>query len=172
MAALTDTLAGSILGRINVALTRASGNYTGKDVLSHEKDQSLADGSSTNQATGWFGDTFTATTGGITISLADSTDPLGSAGDSVPTEDPEGLKLRALMIENKDGTNFVDVGLGSNALTSWLTGTTPEVRIPAGGFLLVTFPAGLDAMNDGSDDEIKVTADTASVSVNISYLFG
>ncbi len=76
------------------------------------------------------------------------------------------------MLVNEDATEYVDVGLGSSALTSWLTGTTPEIRIPAGGMLLATFPAGLDAMNDGTDDEIKVTAQTTSCTVKIIYLFG
>lgn len=170
--AITDTLSGTVKAELAVNLARVSGNYTGKDTLSHTKTMTLTDGTSTNQASGWFGTSFTATTGGITISLADSADPLGAAGDDVPTSDPEGLKLRAIMIENLDTTNYVTLSLGTSAVTSWLGGTSPTVRIIAGGFLLQTFPAGLDALNDGSDDELKLTANSASVTVKISYLFG
>jgi len=167
----TTVLSGEVESKIDVGLDTTEGGLQGRNNLPHKVVQAFSNGSGANQATGFFSSTFTATTGGITISLADI-DPLGAAGDDTPTSDPEGLKLRAILIQNNDSTNFIDVGLGTNALTSWLTGTTPEIRIPAGGSLLSTFPSGLDAMNDGADDEIKVTADTASVSVKISYIFG
>lgn len=170
--ALADTLYGEVQGIINVNIKTSEGNLAGKNQLSHDAKAGLTDGSNSNQATGFCGTTLTATTGGITISLADSADPFGAAGDDTPTEDPEGKKLRAILIQNLDSTNFVTLGLGTNALTSWLGGTTPTVKIPALGFIMATMPAGLDAMNDGTDDEITLTADTASVSVKISYIFG
>lgn len=170
--AMNDTLSGTINAGLRISLAREQSQITGKDTLSHNITRSISDGTGSGAASGYFGSVFTATTGGITISLADSVDPLGAAGDDVPSSDPEGLKIRAIMIENLDTTNFVDVGLGTNGLTSWLTGTTPEIRIPATGFILSTMPAGLDAMNDGVDDEIKVTANSASCSVRISYIYG
>jgi len=170
--AMTDILSGVINANLKINLNRLQSQISGKDVLSHNISTSISDGAGSNAATGFFGSVFTATVDGITISLADSEDPLGAAGDDVPSMDPEGLKIRAIMIENLDTTNYVEVGLGTNALTSWLTGTTPEIRIPASGFILATMPAGLDVMNDGVDDEIKVTANTDSCSVRISYLFG
>ena len=33
-------------------------------------------------------------------------------------------------------------------------------------------PAGIGPMTDGVDDEIKLTADTASVSCGLYYMFG
>ena len=106
------------------------------------------------------------------MSLADSADPLAAAGDDAPTMDPEGLKLRAILIENQDTTNFVDVEQGTNGVTGWIVASGDKVRVPAGGVLMATFPAGLDAMNDGSDDEILFSADTASVNVKLTYVFG
>ena len=170
--AMTETLSGTINAGLRISLAREQSQISGKDTLAHNITRAISDGAGSNAATGYFGSVFTATTSGITVSLADSADPLGAAGDDVPSSDPEGLKLRAIMIENLDDTNFIDVGLGTNALTNWLTGTTPEIRIPALGFILSTMPAGLDAMNDGADDEIKITADTASCSVRISYIYG
>jgi len=170
--AIIDTLTGTVEGKLRVGLARTTTNFNGEDIISFRKVLNLTDGASANQAVGGFSASFTATTGGITISLADSADPLGAAGDDIPTSDPEGLKLRAIMITNEDSTNYVDVAKGTNALTSWLGGTTPTVRIPAGGMLLATFPSGLDAMNDGTDDEIKVTANSASCTVKIAYIFG
>ncbi len=170
--AITDTLRGIITAKLQIGLGRSDDNVSGDDILSHEYKKTILDGASTNQAVGWCSERVTATTGGITISLASSTDPFDTAGDSVPSSDPSELKLRAIMIENEDITNYVAVTNGTNALTLWLTGTTPTVRIPSGGVLLATFPAGLDAMTDGTDDEIKITANSASVSVVVSYLFG
>ena len=155
-----------------LARTNTVGTHTGTDQISHSKTQTFTDGSGANQASAWFSSQFDATTGGITISLADSADPLGGAGDEVPTADPEGLKIRVVMIENTDDTNYVELSEGTNAITSWLGGTTPTVRIPAGGVLLQTFPSGLDAINDGADDEIKITANTDSCTVKISVIYG
>ena len=170
--ALADTLTGTIKASLVADLARLSGNYSGKDTLSHEFALALTDGSGSSAATGWFGTTFTATTGGITISLADSDDPLGAAGDDVPTSDPEGLKLRGLLIENKDTTNYISVKKGTNGEASIFSGSTDSIKITAGGCILWVSPAGVSAMNDTTDDEILVTADTASCSVKISYIYG
>lgn len=170
--ALVDTLTGKVTADIVSALTRVAGSVTGKDTLNHKKVQTFTNGTGTGQATGYFGTTFTATVGGITISLADSDDPLAAAGDDTPSSDPDGLKLRAIMIENLDGSNYIEVEQGTNGLTSWIVASGDKVRIIAGGVLLQTFPAGLDTMNDGADDEIKITANSSSVSVKISYIYG
>lgn len=172
--AISDTLTATLTTQLTASLLRAQsvGGFSGTDRINVSASQAFTDGTGSGQASGFFSSKFTATTGGITISLADSADPLGAAGDDVPTSDPEGLKLRAILIKNNDSTNFVTLSLGTNALTSWLAGTAPTVRIPAGGFLAATMPAGLDAMNDGSDDEIKLTADTASCIVEIAYIYG
>lgn len=171
--ALTDTLSGKIDFKLNAWLNRTQDvSITGKDSLNHTKAQSITDGSSTNQASGWFSSTFTATTGGVTISLADFADPLGAAGDDIPSADPEGLKLKAILIQNDDATNFVAVKQGTNGETSIITGSTDSIKISAGGAFMWSSPAGISAMNDGVDDELLFTADTASCSVKISYLFG
>jgi hypothetical protein len=86
--------------------------------------------------------------------------------------DPEGLKLRCILIENKDSTNFVSVKRGTNGETSILSGATDSIKIVAGGFFLWYSPAGDSAMNDGSDDELLFTADTAGVSCKLTYIFG
>ena len=43
--------------------------------------------------------------------------------------DPEGLKLRCILIENKDSTNFVSVKRGTNGETSILSGATDSIKI-------------------------------------------
>lgn len=171
--AYTDVLSALIEAKLQPRITTTEGGIDGVRDASHVVSKRLTDGSGSGAATGFFSSTFTATTGGITVSLADSADPLGAAGDDTPTMDPEGLKLRALMIENQDTTNFVAVkSTTTTGETSMLTGTTDSIKITAGGVLLWTSPAGVSAMNDGADDEITITADTASCSVKITYIFG
>jgi len=152
--ALTDTLIGKIVADFNTSIVTVEGNIDGKRRAVHTVTKPLVDGSSSGQATGFFSSTFTAVTGGTTISLADSVDPLGSAGDDTPTSDPEGLKLRGVLIENRDSTNFVSVKQGSNGETSILSGSTDSIKITAGGFFAWNSPSGVSAMNDGSDDEL------------------
>ena len=167
----TDELSGSIRLKINGSLTKTqdTGGVTGEDYLAISESLSLADGSSSDEATGWFSSQFTATTGGVTVSLADSADPLGGSGDNYPTEDPEGTKIKAIYIKNEDDTNYVTLGLGSNPISNWL-GTT--IRIPAGSVLFQYLPDGIDAINDGVDDELTFTANTDDCTVSLMYMFG
>ena len=171
--ALTDSLSGKVKGEIDIDLVRTGeGGHTGVDKLNKKLSLILTDGSSSDQGTGFFSESFSMTTGGITISLGEATTPIAGA-DCNPTEDPDGKDLRAILIHNEDDTNYVTVGLGTNALTGWLGGTTPTVRINAGGFLLQTFPSDqctLDATGDA--DEIKITADTAACICTVAYIFG
>lgn len=168
-----DNLTAAIVASLNPVITTTEGGVIGERRAAHEIKKRLVDGSSSGQGTGFFSSTFTATVGGITISLADSADPLAAAGDDTPTSDPEGLKLRALLVENLDATNFITVkSTTSTGETSMLTGTTDSIKITAGGFNLWFSPAGVSAMNDGVDDELDIQADTGSCSVKISYIFG
>jgi len=171
--AIADTLNASVYIKLAAGLARAQtyGGVQGKDSMEVSKTNSFTDGTSASQATGWFSSQFTATTGGITVSLANA-DPLGGAGDDTPTGTVEGTKLRAIVITNEDATNYITVAPGTNGVTSWLAGTTPTIRVPAGGLLVSTFPAGLDTLNDGADEELSIVADTSSVVVKIAYLFG
>jgi len=170
--ALTDSFSGDIKASLIGKLRRTGGgSHTGVDSLASEPSFALTDGTGANQAAGWFSATFTATTGGVTISLASATDPLGAAGDDTPTASPDETQLRALLIYNRDTTNYVTVTKGANALTC--LGTTPGIIIPAGGFFLLASPIdGLGNMTDGTDDEIIVTANTANCSCEITYVFG
>ena len=170
--AYADTLNGVIKADINTKILTSEGNISGDRSAVHAAKLALTDGSASGKATGFFSSTFVATVGGITISMADSADPLGAAGDDSPTMDPEGLKLRAVMLENSDTTNYVSVKQGTNGEASILSGATDSIKITAGGFFLWSSPAGVNAMNDGSDDEILVTANTDSCSVKITYIFG
>lgn len=170
--ALTDTMVAEIVAKVQARVTTTEGNQVGNVDALHNLSKSIADGSGSAQATGVFSSSFVATTGGVTVSLADDADPLGGAGSDAPTTDPEGLKLKAVLIENQDATNFVNVKRGTNGETSMLTGSTDSLKITAGGFNLWYSPAGVSAMNDGTDDELLFTADTASVTVKLTYIYG
>ena len=171
--AMTDTLSGDITGEIRLALARTDGTgYTGTDRLARKLSLALTDGATAKKATGWFSASFTSTTGGITVAMGDASDPLGAAGDDVPSESPDGKDLRVILIENQDTTNFVTVSTGINALAGWI-GATDTIAIPPEGFLLQTFPSDKVTLNGtGNADEIKVTANTASCTVVLSYVFG
>ena len=171
--AIADTLAGSLKINLSATLTRINdGDLSGTDSLGHSISKIITNGSSTNQATCWLNEQVTVTTGATTISLADSADPFAAIGDEVPTADPEGLKLRLLLIENLDATNFVTLAEGANALADMLGGTSPTVKIYPGGVFLWSCPPGGSAINDGADDEITLQADTASCEVKVTALFG
>jgi len=170
--AFADTFSAEIVARLIPKTTTVEGNVLGDRQATHKLTKTMTNGTGTSQAQGYFSTSFTATTGGITISLADSADPLGAAGDDTPTSDPEGLKLRGLLIENQDATNFVSFGQGTNGDTNVISGSTDTVRIDPGGLLLWYSPTGSNAMSDGVDDEVKLTADTASCTVKITYIFG
>lgn len=170
--ALTDSLSGSIKATIDIKLARTGeAGHTGVDSLTREPTLSLTDGSGADQATGFFSEEFTFTTGGITISMGEDATPIAGGGIN-PTEDPDGKDLRVLLIENTDDTNYVTVTTGTNALSGWI-GATDTIDIPAGGFLLAVFPIDkitLDAT--GNADEIKITANTASCVCRVTYIFG
>jgi hypothetical protein len=173
--AINDTLSAKLQVKLSGTLARAmgSGGHTGTDVLNHEKNQIFTDGTGANQASGWFSTTITVTTSSNTISFANA-DPTGGLGDDTWTLSPAELKVRAIVIENTDTTNYVTLGFPSTGITGWVAGTTNSgtVIIPAGGVLAATFPSGLNAMTDGADDEVTLQANTASVVVKLSILFG
>lgn len=175
--ALQDSLSAIIRAEIRSSLSRIQdvGEFSGLDRYDHLAAQALTNGSGARQALGAFTSQLTVTIGGVTISLADFADPLGAAGDDQPSSDPEGTRLRAIQFENLDDPvtgNFFRIAPGANGLTSWLEGTSPTLRVPAGGVQLASFPNGLDIMNDGVDDELLLTADTADVLARLTYLFG
>ena len=163
------------MARINAKVETTEGGLSGSNNADHEITKGMTDGTGNNQGTGAFSAEFEATTGGVTISLADSVDPLGGQGDDTPTDtDPEGTKLKAVLIENKEdaGGNFVKVKRGTNGETSILDGSTDSIRINAGGFFLWYAPDGVSAMNDGTDDELLFTSSTANVTVKLTYIYG
>lgn len=170
--AVTDTLKSKFEIKTDITLTRTGGGgHTGLDKLAHDFSDTLTNGSSANQASCWLAGSVSATTGGITLSLADSADPLGTAGDEVPTADPEGLQIRLLIVENQDSTNYVTLTKGANGVTC--LGTTPGIIIPAKGIFVLYSPIdGLGDINDGSDDEITLTANTAACTCKLSVMYG
>jgi len=140
--AKTDSLSGDISIITNLKLTTAiSTMLSSYPTLGHSKVYSFTDGTGTNQAEGFLTGSITVTTGGITLSLADSADPLGTGGDDVPENgyDPEGKKIKALLIENTDSTNYVTLGKGTNPPTDILSGTSPHIELPQADSIFTLF---------------------------------
>ena len=173
--AKTDTLSGDISIRTDLKLTTAIGSLmTSFPRATLGKIFSFTDGTGTSQAEGWLTGVNTVTTDGITWSLADSVDPFGAGGDDVPENgyDPEGKKIKAILILNNDSTNYVTLGLGAHPPTDILAGTTPTHRIAAGSFYLYVNPKGTAAIEDGVNDELSLTANTATCSCEALVVYG
>ena len=169
--AISDILSGEVTVDIDFMLARASaGAMSGDDVLRKKYKQSFANGSGNAQASCWLSEFgMTAAIGaGTTITIADSADPFAGIGDEVPTADPEGLKVRALIIKNTDTTNFVTMSPGTNGVT-FITGNT--ILYPS-SVVCYVFPNGSHAINDGADDEIKFVADTATCDIDVTVVYG
>ena len=166
-----DVLSGEVYINVNPKITTSEGSVLGEESVSHKIIKNLTDGSGSNAATGFFSSSLTVTTGGVTISLANA-DPFGAAGDDAPTMSAEGLKLKCILFENQDTTNYVSVKKGTLGEASVFSGGTDSVVITAGGFVLWYSPAGVSAMNDGVDDEFLLTANTSSCVCRITYVFG
>lgn len=170
--AYSDTLSGTVSASINVKIDSSEGGIEGERRAVHEITKKLTDGSGSNEAVGFFSSTFTASAAGLHMTLANSSDPLVAAGDDSPTSDPEGKKLKAVLIENQGTTNHVLIKRGTNGETSILDGGTDSIRISPGGIFLWYSPAGVSAMNDGTDDELFIQTDSDTSTVKITYIFG
>ncbi len=171
--AYADVLSGDIEVRINPRISTLEGGIEGERSVAHKIVQALSDGSGANAAVGFFSTTATATTGGITLSMANA-DPLGAAGDDFPTETAvEGTKLKLIMFENTGDTNAATVEAGAAPDSNVLTGSTDEINLSAnGGFFLWYSPAGINALSDGVDDEFLIKSAAATTTVKITFIYG
>ena len=167
--AVTDTLAGTSSFAMNLSLTRAGLPYmTGLDRAIDTNAITWTNGAGANQATCWLQGTGTVTFAApITLSLADSVNPLSTFSAAVPTADPEGLKIRLITIENEDDTNYITVGQG---MAAW-TDINTTLIYPKGQWTW-TAPSGGITINDGVDDEITVQANVGDCIANIFVLYG
>lgn len=168
-----DTVSGSIEVRINPKLTTIEGGIDGERSVIHKIIKNLSDGSGANAAVGFFSTTFTATTGGITLSMANA-DPLGAAGDDFPTGTAvEGTKLKLIMFENTGDTNAATVEAGANPDSNVLTGSTDEINLSINGGLFLWYsPAGINAMNDGADDEFIIKSAASTTTIKVTFIYG
>ena len=169
--AITDNFSGSVSTLVNFALARAAdGDFSGVDRMKHTYTHQFTDGAGVDQATIMLTGQGTVTQAGvITCSLADSVNPLSTISNNVPSEDPEGLKIRMLLITNLDTTNFITL---STAGAAWpLTDFGTTIIYPEGIFVWVA-PAGGLVINDGADDEIQLQANVADCEARIDVIYG
>ena len=168
----TDTLSGSVSIIENLTLAVAGdGNDSGTDRLNSTSTTTFTDGAGAGQASCWLSSTFDVAVAGSPhqISLADDANPLGALATTVPTADPEGLKLRMLVIKNNDAANTLTLLPGAGFPVTLITGNH---LIYPGGTLTLLFPDGSHALNDGADDEIGLTAAGGTISVTMDVLYG
>ena len=169
--AITDTLSGSFNALVDFALQRTSdGDFSGVDKLKHTYTHNFTDGAGVDQATCWLTGEGTVTqAAAITCSLADSVNPLSTISNNVPTADPEGLKIKLILITNLDETNFITM---STAGAAWpLTDFGTTIIYPLGTFIWIA-PSGGITINDGADDEIQLQANVADCEARIDVLYG
>lgn len=176
---MTDVLSAVVQGKIRAALARA-GEVSGEDIYLHNVEKPMTDGSGTSQVTGAWDHRGTIPTAGVTISLA-AYDPAAGTGNptdgaNTPSEDPEGKKLKAILVENEDSTNTMTFGIGGStyALDGILiSGSNKSIQVDPGGLFLWYSPLGTSAMNDGVDDEVTLAADTDDTGyAQLTTLFG
>jgi len=168
----TDTLSGSVSIIENLTLAVAGdGNDSGTDRLSATNTTTFTDGSGAGQASCWLSSTFNVAVVGSPhqISLADDVNPLGPLSTTVPTADPEGLKLRMLVITNNDASNTVTLLAGAGFPVTFITANT---LIYPGATIVLLYPDGSHTLNDGVDDEIGLTAVGGTISVTMDVLYG
>lgn len=67
------------------------------------------------------------------------------------------VKIVEMIIVNKDATQTLTIGGGSNPWVSWLGGTTPTVVIPPSGHLSISAPLGGWAVTAGSADILRIS---------------
>lgn len=174
---VTDTLTAIVQAKIRASLVRSDYGPKGDDVYLQDIKKNIANGTGSSQATGAYTHTGSVPTGGVTISLA-AFDLVDSANNPVnggppPSEDPEGKRIKGLLIENLDSTNYMTVRNTGNAITGIIGGTSTHLKIDPGGFFLWFSPTGAGPINDGTDDELAFFADTAEISqVRLTYVFG
>ena len=167
--AITDTLRGTLNFTYDFQLARIAGegDLTGRDTLIGTLTQVFTNGAGANQATCMLSGNGTSTVAPITLSLADSVNPLSTFSDEVPSADPEGLKVRLLIIRNLDDTNFITVTPGGFPI-----GDIGTNLIYPGGWFIWMAPAGGNVINDGVDDEITLTADTGPCLAEVQVVYG
>ena len=169
--AITDNFSGSITTMINFALSRSvtdGADFSGVDRMKNTYTHNFTNGAGVDQATIMLTGQGTVTqAGAITLSLADSVNPLSTISNNVPSEDPEGLKIRMLLITNLDDTNYIFTAAGVNPLVD-ITAN----RIYPGGIFVWVAPAGGDPIADGVDDELTLRADTADCEARIDVIYG
>jgi hypothetical protein len=171
--AITDILSGSIRTIVNFALQRTGEGYmSGTDKLTHTLETVFTDGAGASQATCWLSGNGTVTqAAAITFSLADNVNPLSTFSNAVPSKgaDPEGLKIRMMILTNEDDTNYIEIKQGAAA---WpLPDFDTTIVYPGGSFVWVA-PNGGTVINDGADDELQVQANTADCLAKFIVLYG
>lgn len=109
--------------------------------------------------------------GAATVSFANA-DPYGTMGDDVPSGTVEALSLKFLLIQNLDDTNYITIGEGAAPLPNFLGGTSPTLYLGPSSYHKFTWYKGTSAINDTSDDELTLLANTADCSAKLTAGFG
>lgn len=153
-----DTLATTILARLQATRTVVIGGVNRQLPLNEEVSLTWPDGTSTSEADEVFIDK------SVELTVAASPDDidlnsLGQVdGDDDAVRTVNLAKVKAFWIQNESSTGSLEVGgAAAQAWTGMLKAANDVLVIPAGGSVLIVLPAGV-AVTNGVADTLRLTA--------------
>jgi hypothetical protein len=177
--AIVRTFSGQVVVTMSGTLTHSSSSdATGSTTYQLSETISLTDGTGNNAGTAAIKGTLTVGTSNITLSLADDVDPFSTAGDAVPSGDPEGKELLGCLFINDHASAIVTVRVpASTGILGVMETLGDGVKIgPNKGAFLWYSPGGNVATGgstlvDGTRDEMQIVSDTANTTVRCIVLY-
>lgn len=166
--AYSGTWRSSLLLQI-LATIDASG---GEAVNKQDSVTFAASGGTAPTITGWLNGALSVT-GAITLLLAHATDPLQGAGDATysPGFTVAGSKPKLLRIVNTHASASLVVSRPVNGFP-FPDAQGDAITIPAGGKIMMEWPAGLATLSTGSNDALTLTPSTGTVTGEITVVYG
>lgn len=163
----------SLTTSINVTVqslhTGTSGLGAVQDNINKSVNTSLVNGTAANQA-----DLVYSTTGSFTGATSTTINiASGSLKDSFGAAFVF-ARFKALYIANNatsETNNTLSIGDSTNPITTWVGGTNPVVKLPAGGLFLLTAPlATAFAVTASTADELKVASGSGASGLAWDFL--
>lgn len=149
---LADTLTSKVAATVTAVFAKSSALSTTKDVLSKSIQKDFQNGTGSGQA-----DLIHQSQRTLTAGSNEELDLAGVLTD--PFEDTLAFAtVKAILIENLSTTQTLTVGgAASNAFVNWVGDATDTIKIPPGGFFVLTAPAAGFAVTADTGDLLKVT---------------
>ena len=196
--ALTDNLSGLISATLNINVLRS--NPTGLDTYKESYSKSWDNTDSVGDETAGrlfavFHETVTVTISDVTISLASSTDPMGTIGTNVPSGDTtdgtrlNDSRLKVFAVRNLSPDDGTGTAIFLEANSSGISGITggpiggysgegaspndAAIYLPPQGVMIWTNPRGSTPMTaSGTLDQMRVKCVSGTAEMEVLYAVG